>query len=159
MIIRGHNHFICYFFDHVCFHFPFTMVLSKCKGSRQKQITTKSSLHFEEISILLSCPSTDSKIVCAAPNLLCHTKIYLDIVLVPNFLCQTKRWFAFKGGFMSEDTGWFLHCQNKYSKSLSWAENLNFPPKSVNNLFKFSSQDLIWNICSGNVKILQYLLI
>ena len=28
----------------------------------------------------LSCPSTDSKIVCPAPNLLCHTKIYLDIV-------------------------------------------------------------------------------
>ena len=80
MIIRGHNHFICYFFDHVCFHFPFIMVLSKCKGSRQKQITTKSSLHFEEISILLSCPSTDSKIVCPAPNLLCHTKLYLDIV-------------------------------------------------------------------------------
>ena len=42
---------------------------------------------------------------------------------------------------MSEDTGGFLHCQNKYSKSLSWAENLNFPPKSVNNLFKFSAQD------------------
>jgi hypothetical protein len=46
-----------------------------------------------------------------------------------------------KGGFKSEETGWFLHCQNKYSKSLSWAENLNFPPKSVNNFFKFSAQD------------------
>ena len=47
-----------------------------------------------------------------------------------------------KGGFKSEETGGFLHCQNKYSKSLSWAENLNFPPKSVNNnLFKFSAQD------------------
>ena len=46
-----------------------------------------------------------------------------------------------KGGFKSEDTGEFLHLQHKYSKSLSWAENLNFPPKTVNNLFKFSAQD------------------
>ena len=46
-----------------------------------------------------------------------------------------------KGGFKSEETGGFLHCQNEYSKSLSWAENLNFPHKSVNNLFKFSAQD------------------
>ena len=46
-----------------------------------------------------------------------------------------------KGDFKSEETGGFLHCQNKYFKSLSWAENLNFPPKSVNNLFKFSAQD------------------
>ena len=55
-----------------------------------------------------------------------------------------------KGGFKSEDTGEFLHLQHKYSKSLSWAENLNFPPKTVNNLFKFSAQDsdleyLCWN--------------
>ena len=46
-----------------------------------------------------------------------------------------------KGGFKSEDTGEFLHLQHKYSKSLSWAENLNFPPKTVNNLFKLSAQD------------------
>ena len=51
------------------------------------------------------------------------------------FTCLTK------GGFKSEETGGFLHCQNKYSKSLSSAENLNFRPKSVNNLFKFSAQD------------------
>ena len=31
--------------------------------------------------------------------------------------------------------------QNKYSKSLSWAEKLNFPPKWVNNLFKIFAQD------------------
>ena len=54
-----------------------------------------------------------------------------------------------KGGFKSEETGGFLLLQNIYSKSLSWAENLNFPPKTVNNLFKFSAQDsdleyLIW---------------
>ena len=46
-----------------------------------------------------------------------------------------------KGGFKSEDTGELLHLQHKYSKSLSWAENLNFPPKTINNLFKFSAQD------------------
>ena len=46
-----------------------------------------------------------------------------------------------KVGFNSEETGGFLLFQNKYSRSLSWAENLNFLPKSVNNLFKFSAQD------------------
>ena len=47
-----------------------------------------------------------------------------------------------KDDFNSEETGGFLHLQNKYSKSLSWAKNLNFPPKTVNNLFKFSAQDI-----------------
>ena len=46
-----------------------------------------------------------------------------------------------KGGFNLEDTGKILRLQHKYSKSLSWAENLNFPPKTLNNLFKFSAQD------------------
>ena len=46
-----------------------------------------------------------------------------------------------KGGFKSEDTGEFLHLQHQYSKSLYWAENLNFLPKTVNNLFKFFAQD------------------
>ena len=46
-----------------------------------------------------------------------------------------------KGGFKSEETGRFLLLQDKYSKLLSWAENLNFPPKTINNLFKFSAQD------------------
>ena len=46
-----------------------------------------------------------------------------------------------KGGFKSKDTGEFFHCQNKYSKTLSWAENLNFPPKTVNSLFKNFAQD------------------
>ena len=46
-----------------------------------------------------------------------------------------------KGGFKSEETGGFLHLQDKYSKLLSWADNLNFPPKSLNNLFKFSAQN------------------
>ena len=50
-------------------------------------------------------------------------------------------WMLSKGGFKSEDTGEFLHLQHKYSKSLSWEENLNFPPKTVDNLFKFSAQD------------------
>ena len=42
---------------------------------------------------------------------------------------------------MSEDTERFLLLQKKYSKSLFWAENLNFQPITVNNLFKFSAQD------------------
>ena len=46
-----------------------------------------------------------------------------------------------KGGLKSEETGTFLHLQDKYSKSLFWAENLNFPPKTVNNLFNFFPQD------------------
>ena len=51
------------------------------------------------------------------------------------------QYFRRKTGLKSEDTEEFLHLQHKYSKSLSWAENLNFPPKTVNNLFKFSPQD------------------
>ena len=45
------------------------------------------------------------------------------------------------GGMISEDNGRFLLLQKKYSKSLYWAENLNFLPITVNNLFKFSAQD------------------
>ena len=48
---------------------------------------------------------------------------------------------SIEGGFKSEDTGEFLHLQHEYSKSLSRAENLNFPPKTANNSFKFSAQD------------------
>ena len=36
-----------------------------------------------------------------------------------NISLKVKRIKENKGGFMSEDTGGFLHCQNKYSKSLS----------------------------------------
>ena len=42
---------------------------------------------------------------------------------------------------MSEDTGGFLHCQNKYSKSLSWIENLNKLFTDLGGKFKFSAQD------------------
>jgi hypothetical protein len=42
----------------------------------------------------------------------------------PTFWCQNK-WFNTKGGFKLEDTGKFLRLQHKYSKLLSWAENLN----------------------------------
>ena len=45
-----------------------------------------------------------------------------------------------KGGFKWEETAEFL-LQDIYSKLLSWADNLNFPPKSLNNLFKFSAQN------------------
>ena len=46
-----------------------------------------------------------------------------------------------KGGFISEDAGGFLHCQNKYSKSLSWAENLNKLFTDLGGKFKYSAQD------------------
>ena len=42
---------------------------------------------------------------------------------------------------MSEDTGGFLHCRHKYSKSLSWAENLNNLFTDLSEKFKFSAQD------------------
>ena len=45
-----------------------------------------------------------------------------------------------KGGFMSEDTGGFLHCQNRYSKSLSWAESLNKLFTIMGGKFKYSAQ-------------------
>ena len=61
-----------------------------------------------------------------------YLKTYLDGV--------PKKWQISKGGFKSEDTGEYLHCHQKYSKSLSWAENLNLPPKTVNNIFKFYAQ-------------------
>ena len=62
-----------------------------------------------------------------------------------------------KGSFKSEETGEFFCRQNRYSKSLSWAENLNFPPKTLNNIFKFSSQDsdlenLFWKSKSSPVR-------
>ena len=46
-----------------------------------------------------------------------------------------------KGGFKSEDTGEYLLLQNKYSKSLSWAENLNKLFTVLGGKFKFSAQD------------------
>ena len=46
-----------------------------------------------------------------------------------------------KGGFKSEDTEEFFHCQNKYSKPLSWAENLKKLFTVLGRKFKFSAQD------------------
>ena len=72
-----------------------------------------------------------------------------------------KLWIVFyfsKVSFKSEETGEFFRCQNKYSKSLSWAENLNFLPKTANNLFNFLLRIQIWIIYFGNEKILQSLL-
>ena len=42
---------------------------------------------------------------------------------------------------MSEDTRGFLHCQNKYSKSLSWAENLSKLFLDLGGKFEFYAQD------------------
>ena len=46
-----------------------------------------------------------------------------------------------KGSFKLEDTGEFLLLQNKYSKSLSWAENLNKLFTVLGWKFKFSYKD------------------
>ena len=59
-----------------------------------------------------------------------------------------------KGGFKSEDTGEFFHCQHKYSKSLSWAENLNFPPKTVKSWFKLINK--MWYFCDFMLHFLFY---
>ena len=45
-----------------------------------------------------------------------------------------------KGGFKSEDTEDFFRCQNKYSKSLSWAENLSKLFTVLGGIFKFFAQ-------------------
>ena len=63
-----------------------------------------------------------------------------------------------KGGFKSEDTGEFLHLQLKYSKSLSWAENLNELFTVLGRKFKFSAQDSDLEYSIWQPKILQYLL-
>jgi hypothetical protein len=52
----------------------------------------------------MPCPSTGPKIVCAGPNFLCQTKIYLDILPVPNFWCQTKRLFVLSKSHFSAGT-------------------------------------------------------
>ena len=60
----------------------------------------------------------------------------LPVWIFHQVLFNTNENNLLKGGFKSEDTREFLHLQHKYSKSLSWAEKLNFLPKTVNNLFK-----------------------
>ena len=52
--------------------------------------------------------------------------------------------FAAKGGFFSESPIHFLDLQiskKNYSKKLSWAWNLKFPPITVKNLFKYQAPD------------------
>ena len=59
-------------------------------------------------------------------------------------MCRLGIWFKSliaEGGFKSEDTGEFLLLQNEYSKSLSWAENLNKLFIDLGGKFKFSAQD------------------
>ena len=51
--------------------------------------------------------------------------------------------FVSKGSFKSEGTGGFLLLQKIYSKSLSWAENLNKLFTVVGGKFKFSAHDRI----------------
>ena len=46
-----------------------------------------------------------------------------------------------KGGFKSKETEKINRCKNKYSKPLSWAENLNKLFTVLGGKFKFSAQD------------------
>ena len=46
----------------------------------------------------------------------------------------------FKGGFFQK-VWCVFQFSKKYSKLLSWTWNLNFPPITVNNKFKFQAQD------------------
>ena len=62
-------------------------------------------------------------------------KIFLALSEYMNFKEQSL------GGFTSEDTGNFLLLQHKYSKSLSWAENLNKLFTVLGRKFKFSAQN------------------
>ena len=57
------------------------------------------------------------------------------------FVASITTMFFIKGGFKSEETGGFLLLQNKYSKSLSWAENLNTLLTVLGGKFKFFPQD------------------
>ena len=54
---------------------------------------------------------------------------------------EISHYILLKGGFKSEITGEFFRCQHKYSKSLSWAENLNKLLTVLGGKFKFSAQD------------------
>jgi hypothetical protein len=54
---------------------------------------------------------------------------------------MSKFWVTVKGGLKSEDTGEFLLLQSEYSKSLSWAENLNKLFTVLGGKFKFFVQD------------------
>ena len=47
--------------------------------------------------------------------------------------------FFAKGGLISEGILTLVPLPAKSAKSLYWAENLNFPPLTVNSLFKFSA--------------------
>ena len=59
-----------------------------------------------------------------------------------------------KGGFKCEDTWWFLRLRHKYSKSLSWAEDLNKLLTVLSGKFKFSAQDsdLEYYLVSSDLK-------
>jgi hypothetical protein len=58
-----------------------------------------------------------------------------------------------KGDLISEGILNLVPLPTKGAKSLPWAENLNFPPITVNNLFKFSAQCQItpWYISGSDL--------
>ena len=65
-----------------------------------------------------------------------HSKFWKQILF-----SLSGNWLKIKRVFKSEDTGWFLLLQQKYSKSLSWAENVNKLFTVLGRKFQFSAQD------------------
>ena len=72
---------------------------------------------------------------------LCTTSVVLKGTRAKNTNASDVWCLASKGGFKSEDTGKSLRLQHKYSKSLSWAENLNKLFTVLCGKFKFSAQN------------------
>ena len=63
-----------------------------------------------------------------------------------------------KGGFFSESGIHFFYLQistKKYSKKLSWAWKLKFPPITANNVFKFKAQDSFLEYFFGRLQDLK----
>ena len=55
--------------------------------------------------------------------------------------CQSHLSWMLKVAFFQKVWCVFQISKKNYSKSLSWTWNLNFPPITVNNKFKFQAQD------------------
>ena len=55
-----------------------------------KLLSNVTSIVEHNVAQLMTCPFTGPKIVCAGPNVLCQTKICLDIVQSQTFCARTK---------------------------------------------------------------------
>ena len=78
---------------------------------------------------------------------------FLEIFI--KFSCLFKGQEFIKGVFFQKVRFVFQISQKNYSKKISWALNLKFPPISVNNLFKFQAHDSFWNNFFGRLRDLK----